>query len=390
MGKYSIRMVIISCIVGIIYGFLGEVIYGALQGILPRIIVTMIYFGGLFVTVMLGLYLGGRTFSRRQSGKINIKKVLLLFVILLISSVLFEFIYDLVHKEQSGAADSYIFLIDASGSMEQSDPDGLRFDAMEQLLSTKKNDFEYAIYMFNEKPMLYRDMQPVSTPMGDIDIESEGGTGIMAVVGQVLDDIDGGKLKLKGTTRVILLSDGEATDIDLFTKHSFIKMLDGFADRGIAISTVGLLYADDNLMEMIAEKTNGNYVNVQDAYQLGDAIETAGNAGATLRDLLSYRMGSSLNILLAILRIIFVVILGMIIAVAKTEMCEDFLDTRSVLYSSAVGGTLAGLAIELGMNAFGISPMLIRCLVCLLIAITLLKVSPDGLSDEYTSAKSAS
>ena len=62
----------------------------------------------------------------------------------------------------------------------------------------------------------------------------------------------------------------------------------------------------------------------------------------------------------------------MLVAVEKTVLCERFLNTNSVLVSSAIGSVLAGICLELGMNLLGAEPSAARITGCMLLGITVL------------------
>ncbi|MBR1472552.1 MAG: VWA domain-containing protein [Lachnospiraceae bacterium] len=391
MGKISLKMLIVSILGGLIYGFLGEILYGILHLFLPRPVVTLIYFAGLFLFVALALGLAKAMMYSGSKGKVHVGKVIILFLILLASSALLEFIYDVVRKPERIEAESYIFVIDRSGSMNNNDPNGYSYQALENLLDSKSDKFQYAVYLFADEPELIRNMQPNSVPLDLPLIVNDGGTGIQTTLDQILKDIDNGTLKTGKNTKVIFMTDGWPTDFDgtsASDRRNFMNTtLAEYAAREIPISAVGLMDADDSLMEMIAEKTNGSYTDVRDAAMLDDAFKKAGSTDVSLRNLLNFREPTDMNVVLAILRILFFVILCMIIAVAKTELCENFRNTTPVLISSAIGGTLAGIAVELGMNAFAISPITMRVIACVLIAFTLLGEDQRKLYDDTENAK---
>lgn len=72
------------------------------------------------------------------------------------------------------------------------------------------------------------------------------------------------------------------------------------------------------------------------------------------------------------LRVVLIAGLGMLVAVEKTVLCERFLNTNSVLVSSAVGSVLAGVCLEVGMNLLGAEPSAARVAGCVLMGVTVL------------------
>lgn len=373
-GNLSLKMLFGSIILGILYGFIGEFLYLILDGRLPRVVVTAIYFIGLLLFLSLGMTLVNKMIYSVGKNQVNFTKVILAFVVMLIASMLFEFIYDVIQKKDDVVnAESYVFLLDVSGSMDSNDPANLRYEAIDKLLEQKDDSFEYAVYTFSDEIYKVRDMQPVSVPMDFYSLENGGMTAINGVLSTLYNDIEHGNIKINKNTRVILLSDGIASDINFFNKSKFIKLLGNYAGKGITVSTIGLIEADKDLMNMIAEKTGGVYIDVQDATLLESAmVQATSNDNLALRNLLNYREMTDLDILLAILRILFLVGIAMIIAFEKTVICSNFVNTNSVWVGSVIGGVLSGIAIEVGMNTLGILPLFMRVIACIMLAFTIL------------------
>jgi hypothetical protein len=225
-------------------------------------------------------------------------------------ATLFQLIYGLEFSDKSTDPTSFVFVIDDSGSMEQTDPNQLRYDAIPQILSGMPEGFPYAIYSFSNGAELVRAMAPVSEDIGDIPLHSEGGTEILNALKVVLDDHEKGVWRDDDQPRVILLSDGYSQDSGLFS--SINKVLSNYAKDTISVSTVGLGDADDNLMEKIAKRTGGVYIDVADASSLATAMGEASKLHSS-RDLVSYRPEGDKDALYAFLRILFLIILGLVV-----------------------------------------------------------------------------
>lgn len=373
-GRYSGKMLIGSILAGIVFAIIGEVLYQALHGILPRAAMAEIYFVGLFLFLGLAIWLTGKSVYARSYKGVPMRQWIKVFLAMLVLTAVFELLYEIQIKGKNPEIDSYIFVIDSSGSMTTTDPDGLRFDAIDKMLVQKPQDFRYAVYLFSDEAVRVRDMGPKDNAQEYSHGTGDGETAIKATLETVMEDIESRELDLTGlNAHVIFLSDGYATDIDFFHKYSIATLLNEYAGKGISISTVGLLEADEALMSLIAEKTGGVFINVDDVNQLEEAMSQAGDLGTDNRHLLGYRNAVNLDLLYAVMRILFITGLGVIIGLEKAVICERFLDTAAVLRSSAVGSVLAGLCIEVGMNGMGIHPALIRMLCCVLISFTLLR-----------------
>lgn len=381
-GRYSIKMLIGSILAGVVFAVIGEILYQALHEHLPRIVMAEIYFVGLFLFLGLAIWMIGKTVYSRSYKGVPMRQWIRAFLAMLVLTAVFEFIYEIQFNEIRKKADAYIFVIDSSGSMSETDPDGLRFKAIENMLEEKPQDFRYAVYLFSDDVIRVREIAPQSNTNAFSQDGGGGGTAIKHTLETLLEDIQSKKLDISGlNAHVILLSDGFSTDINFFNKYGVIKTLNEYAKEGISISTVGLLDADEELMTLIAEKTGGVFVNVDDVQNLDEAMAQAGNLGKDNRHLLGFRNSRNLDLLYAVMRILFITGLGIVIGLEKAFICEKFLDNTAVIKSSAVGSALAGMCIEAGMNGLGIHPALIRLLVCILISFTLLREDFLGRND---------
>lgn len=373
-GRYSTGMFLGTVLTGVLYSLAGEVFYQKAVERLPGAVLIAVYFSGLFVTLGVTVYLLGKASHAQASRGINKRQWLITFFLLLLLSVLFELIYEAikeksVEKEISG----YLFVLDDSGSMETNDPDRIRYKAVDALVENKADHFQYGIYSFSDSGVMLRDFSPKSLEADYQLPEAEGGTAIRGILAEIGKEMESGRLHMDEGCRIILLSDGYATDISFFQKHDVMNTLKNFAQRRIRISTVGMKNADESLMRLIAEKTGGIYVQADDINSLEEAMSQAAEKNNLNRNLLGYRPGVFMDFWLGLMRAVFIAVLGMVIAVEKGILCERFLDTWSVLISSAAGSVLAGLCIETGMNLLGIHPVMVRIITCILIAFTLLR-----------------
>ncbi len=372
-GRYSVIMLLGSILAGILYAFLGEIFYSAAQNILPGIVITAVYFTGLFLFLGIAVYLIGKLVYSQSYSPVNKKQWIITFVLIIGLSCLFEFIYEIIQPgEKLKDFDSYLFIIDDSGSMEMTDPGFDRYKIIENMTKDKPEDFKYGIYSFSDETAVLREMAPVSV-QSNFEPFLGGGTAIKGALTTVLADIESGKREDMGNCRILLLSDGAATDVDAFNKYRCTELLDDYAKKGISISTIGFEVPDDELMNLIADKTGGVYVKVENIDQLETGMMEAAKVNKIYRNLLGFRDNSFLNIVLGLLRIVFVAGLGVIIALEKTILCERFINTTSVLISSLIGGILAGICLEIGMNGLGIPPVIMRTVTCILIAFVLLR-----------------
>ncbi len=392
--KFSFAMLIVSIIAGLLYGLIMEFPYRLLYNLnigdfrFPSVVLTLIYFLGLFITVGIAVALVSNIRYNQYNGTIHKKLFFISLILIILLSLLFEFLYDIVRKNvHLGTFDSYVFVIDESGSMTSSDPQEMRYDVIDKLLENKKDTFEYAIYAFSNDWIEVRKMAPKSDNIkwADVNGIKGGGTEIYRVLDGIYELIDNGELDADKKTRIILLSDGDPTEY--YSKKEVQNMLAKYENKGITISSVGLLYDLQWYMEMIAESTGGVYVKCTNPSKLDSAMTTASIGTNFYRNLLGPRSSTFLPILLGLMRIIFVTGLGLIIALEKCAIAEKFVETKSVLISSVVGGILAGITIEIGYFLLPIffqflpggtilqtmTPTLMRVITCVLIAFTVLR-----------------
>lgn len=263
---------------------------------------------------------------------------------------------------------SYIFVIDDSGSMKDIDPEQERYSAIKTVLQDKPEDFSFMIYSFANDATIIRDMASISEGIPEIRGNNEGKTAIRTTLGKVLDDFKAKKWDGGSTPKVILLSDGAATDINLFSGIN--KILKRYASNHISISTVGLQYADEELMNKIAKKTGGVFVNIADASQLSEAMRSAGME-YTERDLLSIRYMASLNFLYGILRIVFLAILGVLLGF---EVCLSYGSNESsnlIICSSIIKAIIGAFIMEFGTGILGFSDKFTWFVLWVLLALTI-------------------
>ena len=246
---------------------------------------------------------------------------------LLILGILFEFIYELDFSSVRTVADNYVFAIDNSGSMQDNDPNQERVAAIKQLLSNRDEDVEFAVYTFSEDIRCIREMMPVSAGIEDFTTEPNGGTPIVGVLGKIMDDMESGALPYDEGTQVILLTDGYATDNGFFD-FRLNKILKKYNSKKVSVSTVGLGSVDENMLNDISGKTGG----------------------ISVRNLLSARARTNYNWAYALMRIVFLIILGAGFLGIKLLAVDNTANLGMILISSLIGIVLGALIMEVGLS----------------------------------------
>lgn len=283
-------------------------------------------------------------------------------------SILFQWIYGMNYTNEVQQPTAFIFVIDDSGSMAENDPQQLRYNAISSVLENVDPDFPYMIYGFSNDVEIISGMIPASNGIPRITGDSTGGTSIRAALDKVIQDKISGVWDGGTSPKVILLTDGYATDIGLFKSiHGVLKT---YVKNRISISTVGLGDVDESLMNKIAKMTGGVYIDVSDASGLAEAMSSAATQ-YTSRDLLSTRYTTNLNLLYAVLRIIFISILGVIIGFATAVAYGVQESSTLIVVSSAIKSVVGAILMEVCTDVMGFSDKIIWLVLWILISLTL-------------------
>ena len=365
--KKSIIAILFFIVFGALYGILANLFFDKMVSILWAPLAIALYF--LVFTVLLCLLV---VFVVKKLGHDNKRKAMIrgMAIVLLavfVLSMLFEFLYELGLNVEMSEPDSYILMIDDSGSMKDSDPHTQREKAIGTLVQDKPEDFNYSIYIFSDEVNKNRDMQPKSYGFTGIDLNAEGGTAMFGCLEKVLSDISSGNLKTTSSTRAILLSDGYAGDKPLLKS----KLLKEYVDNNIVISTIGLgSGVDTRTMKQIAEYTGGVYIHIDDASMLDTAILDASMHTST-RNLLGFRGFCKTDVLHAVLRVLFLLIIISLIYVLKIYSYGKYYNPNLII--SGILCVIAGFWPEIALQKFSCNDNLVRVVFCVLISITIVE-----------------
>ena len=346
--RFSKLFLIVSLIVSVIFFLLGEVIYRTLITGVNSVVFMGVYFALFGLLLSIGLFV----VAKISDLEITSNKILLAggcVLLLLILGILFEFIYELDFSSVRTVADNYVFAIDNSGSMQDNDPNQERVAAIKQLLSNRDEDVEFAVYTFSEDIRCIREMMPVFAGIEDFTTEPNGGTPIVGVLGKIMDDMESGALPYDEGTQVILLTDGYATDNGFFD-FRLNKILKKYNSKKVSVSTVGLGSVDENMLNDISGKTGGISVRTDNVDELATAMASAVRVTDTSRNLLSARARTNYNWAYALMRIVFLIILGAGFLGIKLLAVDNTANLGMILISSLIGIVLGALIMEVGLS----------------------------------------
>jgi len=291
--------------------------------------------------------------------ELNLPRILtglLVTVVVFIAGCLCEFIYEWNSAYTAVTFDDFIFAIDDSGSMSATDPMGLRYSALEELLDSLDGTKRAGLVRFNET--VYA--QPID--LGELDDEqrtrlregiavpcSVGGTDIYQALAVSLNMHQGGA-RSGQVPVVVLLSDGRNEGAS--SGGTLSGTIRAYLNAGVAVSTVSLGgNTDEALLQNLAQSTGGQYFKVQQAGDLAQAFQQVSTA-VTYRCLFSPRPGSQRgSVLYIILRVLFLLFPGLLIGFFILLLLQSGLVTRQLLVSGAAG-LLAALVMEMGTYFF--------------------------------------
>lgn len=347
--------------------------YALSGGILGALIGCVLYRGmydptgnntvmvGLILAVISGLILLACAFCELRRPRITMNHELTLSRILLgllgvaavfAAGLLFEFLYELNSAYAPAGFDDYIFAIDDSESMLETDPFELRYSALEGLLNTLEEEQRAGLVRFNENsyvPVELDELDEAQRMRLSEDLanpSSAGGTNIYGALESSLD-VYRSAAQPKRLPVVVLLSDGFNSE-GYGGKARFKKTVKAFLRAGIVINTVSLgPNADVALLQDLAESTGGQYIEVEEAGDLVQAFQKASSA-VTYRCLFSPRPGTQRwNVLYMFLRLLFLTLPGFTIGFFIHLLLRSNLTNRQILVSG-LGGLIAGMVMEAG------------------------------------------
>lgn len=333
---------------GILYaGFLGAGIFqefadfvslssGNTTG-LPRPVVIGLIFLILYLTLVGGTMILSflmNQFERDlifKKGAVSAGIVVAVGAILMFGmAALFQWIYQMdapsIKAATKTGPETYVFIIDNSLSMQGNDPAKQAVDAVYDVMQNAASGSQFMVYKFDNagETRVIRNMGPYQDSSEKDSVRNAldqyGGTALKDALVTVLSDYQRGNWSTSGPVGVILLTDGDASDIPDFGKIR--GLMNDYVREGIPISTVGLGKFDKSLLSQIANATNGKFVSVSNAAELSGgfaSVKVTGTDTGITDDLLHMRFRSGKGLLYGSLRVVFLTILGVFLALMVLE-----------------------------------------------------------------------
>ncbi len=367
---FNILATLASLIAGIIYFIPGEILYRTLYGNVPGPITIAAYFLGLALCVFIVILILSKALGNYRHVHYTFNKLIAMVLALTIVGVPLvsagcEFLYELGISD-SAKPKNYVFLVDNSISMLDNDPSNQRFDVVEQVANTLPADTNVGVYVFADQTASVFGIGqaiPGSITIPPEAIISDGNTALYGCICDVANELTPDMQK--SATKFIVLTDGAPTDGE--HRREAIRICN---DKNIAVSCVGFGNYFTSTFEDLANRTGGNFMPASDVSQLASNVEEVINKNPVNRNLISSRNDATSNsTLYAILRVLFLCIIGFVFAYLKylnaalSKFSPGFF--IACLASSLIGGILVEVLYQMYLfELFG------RLALCLTFAFT--------------------
>lgn len=376
--KVDYGFLLISAIAGLLFSIFGEFIYlqGTIEG--NRVIVITLYL--LAFVLFMGAVISVKATNAKTYVEFSkvLRVALLLTLGFLVLTAGFEYLYE--RQLSVGTVDDYeiqyIFAVDDSGSMNSNDPNNVRYDALQEIISSMSPTEDFAVYAFSENYECTTELGSINStdylfqsPTQDLGVS----TRLYTVLNHINDEVNTSNTDKH--TKIIVLTDGNPTDYSSLMNSSNISK---FVNNNISISSLGFGDVDTEILNTLANSTGGRYLFCDDIAELmgsldvivsGDVAAISGN-----RDLLGYRMDATADsVLYAVLRVVFLGVLGLVWSIIKVVLLGEikYNQLKAVLFS-ALWCLVGALLCEGLLMFFKFPDITVRAIVCVMWAITLI------------------
>lgn len=364
--RFSYAILITSTVIGIIMAISGYILY---KSSMSKILTVGIYFSTF--TILLGIVIAFVSGKRhiQKNLSFSIIAIIVISVVTLGIGSLLEFIYEIDKEQQAEQKNGYVFLIDNSGSMDSNDERMERYNSLERIIHGLDDSKNVGIYTFESDVdcvIEYGSMRPSAVSISDDVKSNQGETSMIKAIRQALADTK----DTKDYISFIILTDGEPSDNGFLNWHKS-KAVKECVKRGVTVSSVGFGSPDDAFLKNLADSTGGVYVfsdNLDSLYSnLQTAVETQSEHS---RDLIGYRADyKSSSVLYTIMRIFFLMIIGMVITVLKCIAVGDPEQYMKIGVVSLILCTAASVLVEI-LCAVSMPIIGVHLIMCVLFAAT--------------------
>lgn len=354
-------LLVLFSIIGGVAGFLsGEALLLWGEGRVPHVFLMGLYFGQLALWVaffcLLAEYInpeingkGWRLRNGRDGWKLLVPASLVLF---LVAGIALQFVYGLYFGKVKPPQD-ILLVVDTSGSMTETDPEGESRLAIRNLIQSLEPDKRIAIITFNHRADVLQTLVPVSDQSSKDEVLAlldgmpapDGETNIAAALAVSMEQISAVAGEGRSSA-VILISDGYS-DVDMD------QMLKPYQTESVGIHTIGMNAKDrqgNELLKGIAKRTGGAFYLVDEVQSLSNVVTQIYRSTQTWH-LVGERMGALADsAYYAVVRVVCVVLLGALLGLAVGSIFDNRYLVRSYIVGGALGGLIAGCVLEFGLQ----------------------------------------
>ena len=394
--KLDVVFLIISLIAGAVLWVGLEFLYRVNFSSTNRVFSILLYIAVFAIVMGLIILIKSKASDAYKDSSVVLKFTAIALVLLLAVTPLFEFLYELgdgIPDNNGVPSLQYVFLIDDSGSMDGeygNDPTGYRYEAVQEIIKQMSADNQFAVYHFGMDVKCATQMGsvvPSEYSRNSVDVDGSE-TNLRKAIQVSLDEVANPE---KAHTKIIVLTDGFPYDMRWGGQNKAIKLC---LKKNASISSVGFGQPNEELMNELAEKTGGVYVFSDNIDNLLTSLQQVMSANVENidknRDLLGHRFDMTAgSALYAILRILFLALLGVLWTVAKMALVGDRHFSWKMTIISGVACALAAILVEC-MTAAGFADIIARFVFCVLWAMTPIEileyVDLGGGATTYTSS----
>lgn len=308
--------------------------------------------------------LGAVIFTKLSKHKRQLRSgaffvLLLALVLLFVSGSGMQFLYSLGVTERILDIQDYLFVIDDSGSMTDSDPQNKRIVSMRDMLENVTPEKRIGLVSFTELikfEIPLAEAQPaqvVRMLSASQQMMSKGGTDIYRALDHSLLMLDDGQNR---NAMIVLLTDG-VSQYPLQTN----ELVERCENQGVVISAICMDQFDRNALSKLTGRTGGQLYSVDDPDFLKEIYRNI-NIVRYDRDLLGLRTGPAHS---SILRVLAWLLFGVIQGFALILTIESDKMPQMQLFVSMMAGLALGILLEV-FNIFWLEDTIFRSIGLLL------------------------
>lgn len=357
-GKLNVAVLISTLITAALTGFAmmflhQEALYETSRGrLFMPLFMGLLFAAFLLITCLIVFAVSKVTLTYRAdviTGKTYKNRVWLYLILgfLVMGVTLFgaEYLYETNFRlnSKSPSTGTYVFLIDDSASMIDSDPNDQRYTVVEALLGNKQDSTRFAVYTFSSGAKQLVPMQTVADGFPAYPKPDYGLTYMKDGLETVLEDCVKERWSDQSAISMILITDGGPNDFVSFEQIQ--PILDQYISNDITLGIVGVKGANNDLMNDMAQYTGGTFTNIDDIAMVQSAVQLVSGSGSN-RDLLSENTTGAPAWLYSLIRILAISLAGAIISLTAALCYGNNTVFNLIFWTNTIKSIVAGILME--------------------------------------------